>query len=376
MRVAVCVDLDLNAVGGVESHIYCLSEAMRQAGVQVDLYGRCSQGNAMPLDDCLSEHYDLIHTHGSAVNGSIRRILHRRDADVAHVHTLHGISWYYLTACKTWWNWRCYTSIVCERHAAWRADRVIAVSQLIAKGSHQLLRLPSGKVDVITNGFTPTLDVNPSQTRRRAWGVDSDETVVLFVGRGEDRVKGTALIESCLSELIDQGMRLRLLAVPGSGFGDAEWILKSGPHDLQEMADIYAGSDVFVNASLNEGMPLTLIEAMAAGMAVVAAPVGGIPELIRNGKNGLLTRKDRSDLKFQLSRLIESQSLRHQLGSAARHDVRNLTWNHIATQTFSTYEKALQKRRGRVTARSRTRGRGTVGPEPGASGATPGPAGT
>jgi glycosyltransferase involved in cell wall biosynthesis len=83
---------------------------------------------------------------------------------------------------------------------------------------------------------------------------------------------------------------------------------------------------------------------MGAGLALVAAAVGGIPEVIRHDRNGLLLRLDRGDLTAQLHRLIRDAGLRERLGRQARLDARELTWNHIARRTHAVYESVLTGR--------------------------------
>ena len=87
----------------------------------------------------------------------------------------------------------------------------------------------------------------------------------------------------------------------------------------EELAQIMARTDLFVLPSLLEGQPLALVEAMAYGCPIVTTPVGGIPELIQDGVNGLFCQpKDATDLAAKISLLIADPVLRQQLGAAAR----------------------------------------------------------
>ena len=134
---------------------------------------------------------------------------------------------------------------------------------------------------------------------------------------------------------------LRRLAVPGSGFEPADWLIKTGPVEHSRMPDCYAAADVLVNCSLNEGLPLTVIEAMAAGLAVVASPVGGLPDLIRHNHSGLLLNRSHSNLADLLARLIHNPSFRTQLGANAHRAVKTLTWPDIARRTIALYDSLL-----------------------------------
>jgi len=80
-----------------------------------------------------------------------------------------------------------------------------------------------------------------------------------------------------------------------------------------------AGADVFVLSSRSEAMPMVVLEAMAAGLPIVATAVGGVPELVLDGETGLLVAPDDPEaLAVALSRLAEDPSLRRRLGAAAR----------------------------------------------------------
>jgi glycosyltransferase involved in cell wall biosynthesis len=102
-----------------------------------------------------------------------------------------------------------------------------------------------------------------------------------------------------------------------------------------EVAGLLAGSSVFVLPSRSEGQPMALLEAMAHGLCVVAGAVGGIPEMVRDGRDGLLVAPDDADaLAAALRRVLTDPALRVALGSAARERVRaefdlDVVWRRI-----------------------------------------------
>ena len=354
MKIAICAPLDLNGAGGVETHVLELAEAMRSLGPTVDVFGgietrtaRATQadgptgatGSWRPMASLQPDHYHLFHTHGSAFCGRFITMAANRRAGQRHVHTLHGVSLDYLFACRAWLNYRCYTATVIEGWCSRYADHVIAVSDNIRRCARRCFGLPASKISVVGNGFAPPMPglVSAAEIRLR-YGLDPAQITVIFVGRGRDPVKGTAAIATAMNRLHGLWPDVRLLAVPGDGFEQAEWLIKTGPVNRAEMGSYYATANIFVNASLNEGMPLTVIEAMAGGLPVAAAPVGGIPRLITHERTGLLLRQDRSDLAEQLGRLIADAELRRRLGAAARSAVQTLTWRHIARETIMVYE--------------------------------------
>jgi glycosyltransferase involved in cell wall biosynthesis len=97
--------------------------------------------------------------------------------------------------------------------------------------------------------------------------------------------------------------------------GDAGELL--GARD--DVAEQLARADVFVLSSRSEGLPMAILEAMAAGLPVVATDVGGIPELVADGETGLLVPPGDADaLAAALQRLVADAELRRRLGDAAR----------------------------------------------------------
>jgi len=97
-------------------------------------------------------------------------------------------------------------------------------------------------------------------------------------------------------------------------------------------------SDVFVLPSLQEGLPLSLLEAMASGLPVVATAVGGIPGVVKDGVNGLLVPAAApAALRDALVRLLANPALRQRLGTAARRD--SLDWSWAAV--WERYEALL-----------------------------------
>jgi len=255
------------------------------------------------------------------------------------VHTLHTVSLDYLFACRTWGNWRCYWNTLIEGMWSRYANHVIAVSESARRLAKRYFNLAENKCSVIWNGVTPIsgIELNRDDHLQR-YNLEGEKLLLLFVGRGEDRVKGTGLIATSLNELYKSYFQIRLLAIPGTGFEKAPWLRRSGPIAHKEMEGCYLAADIFINASLSEGFPLTVVEAMAAGLPVIASPVGGIPEVVRHEKNGLLLSPDRSDLVQQIERLIVNPELGNKLGNNVENSVSHLTWDKLAKQTIEVYK--------------------------------------
>lgn len=115
-----------------------------------------------------------------------------------------------------------------------------------------------------------------------------------------------------------------------------------------DVAAMLARADVFVLASTSEGLPLSILEAMAAGLPVVASSVGGVPEAVEDGETGLLVPpRDPVRLAAALERLLVDPALRRRLGSNGRERV----LEHFSLETcrqahVAVYRRALARREG------------------------------
>jgi glycosyltransferase involved in cell wall biosynthesis len=99
----------------------------------------------------------------------------------------------------------------------------------------------------------------------------------------------------------------------------------------QDMPALYAAHDIFVFPSLVEGMPLTLLEAMATGMAVVTSESPGMADVVEDEFNGLLVQPaDARSLTAAIERLCRSADLRRPFGEEAQRTARRYTWSIVA----------------------------------------------
>ena len=172
-------------------------------------------------------------------------------------------------------------------------------------------------------------------------GVDSERYVpvrhpltarpftILCVGRLTPAKGQRILIEAC-RKLHQSGRQLRLVLV-GSGPDEAQLKAAVAANGLEQVvrftgalnqAEVrawYAGADAFALASFAEGIPVVLMEAMASAIPCVSTRITGIPELIRDGEDGLLvTPSDTDELAAALARLMDDAPLRHYLGRSGR----------------------------------------------------------
>lgn len=201
-----------------------------------------------------------------------------------------------------------------------RAAGVTVVSHRLADILHGID--PNAQIEVLPMGCD-TAKFGPEH-RVENFFDQKDKKVILFVGRLAE-VKGVPVLLKAMEQIEDA-----LLIIAGSG--DQEEELKRlalplgdkvrfvGKKTQEELATYYASADVFVAPSirtksgLEEGFGLVFLEAMASGLPVVASRSGGIPDLVHDGENGLLTEPgDPDDLAKALNRLLQDEALREVL---------------------------------------------------------------
>lgn len=204
----------------------------------------------------------------------------------------------------------------------------------IASVSHDLKRhmvaegLPEHRIEVVHNGIDlgpgPASDAGAELRRRLA--LPADALVVGTVAR-LDPVKHLQALVEATAQLVGRGRQVHAVIVgDGQERGPLEQEtrargLEHAVHFLGHRDDARAylpGLDVFVNTSISEGISLTILEAMAAGVPVVATAVGGTPEVVTDQVGRLVPARDPAALAAALETLAADPSLRAMLGRAAR----------------------------------------------------------
>ncbi len=237
-----------------------------------------------------------------------------------------------------------------ERLLAHRIGRYIAVSNDIASRLTGTLRWPANKVVVIRNGIP--LDRFPSPVdadlRARLTG-PKDRPVVLTVARLDEQKGHEVLIEAAarLPEacfvLAGEGPRRPQLEKQTNELGLGDRVVFLGWRS--DVPQLLAACDAFVLPSLYEGTSLALLEAMAAGKAIVGSAVGGTDEVVVDGESGLLVPPgDAAALAAALQQVLAEAQLRERLGDAARSRAESHFSASVAAQRVTgVYEDLLHQ---------------------------------
>jgi glycosyltransferase involved in cell wall biosynthesis len=274
------------------------------------------------------ERPSILHTH-TAKAGAVGRtaaLLAGRAKPPIIVHTFHGhVLRGYFNPLAT------FGFRMLERALARTSTALVAVSPQVRDDLVALGVAPASKFAVIRLGIELDERVGASEDERRktrrALGVAEDTFMVGWVGR-MTAVKRTDDVLLAMRGLLDHGIDATLCLV---GDGPDRESLERRAHELgiarrclfvgyqQDVARFYEALDVLLLPSVNEGTPVSVIEALAAGRPVVATRVGGVPDVVRDGIDGFLVEVGDVDaLAERLAELAREPARRAQMGSAAR----------------------------------------------------------
>jgi glycosyltransferase involved in cell wall biosynthesis len=338
----------IGGIGGSERHLLTLLPALAERGVDVRLLGLDDQSRAPdPFYDGLTVPYERVPAPrdvDAALALHVRRAV--RSADLVHTHLVHADVYGALGARRlvsTKHNddpFRAGSFRYVERVLAWRAARVIAITQALARFQIERVGLPADKVEVIHYG----LDDLPA-----AWGTNPPDPVppatrvLLCVCRLEPQ-KGVDVAIEALEHIPDAH-----LVVLGEGPQRAELERLAGPrvHLLGRVPDVAAWlrrAELLLHPVRWEGFGLALLEAMLASLPVVGTRVSSIPEIVVDGETGLLVPPDDpSALAAAVNRVLAEPGDYGEQGRArarAEFSVARMT-----DRTLAVYERALARPR-------------------------------
>jgi glycosyltransferase involved in cell wall biosynthesis len=232
--------------------------------------------------------------------------------------------------------------------AVWnKASALIACSEGLK--SRALRFLPSAEIDVIPNG----VDLErffPSKTVRR-----KDELKLVTVGR----LSGTKRIEMVICAVdifIKQGYKVRFLIVGGGAEEKslrqliaeknlAPFIKLTGRVEPEKMPDFYRDSDIYISATMQEGMSNAMLEAMASGLPIITTRCEGVDELI--DKNGVIVEQAGIEpIAEAIKKLADDNGAHEQMSIEARKKAEQFSWENAANNYLSCYRKILDVTKG------------------------------
>jgi glycosyltransferase involved in cell wall biosynthesis len=219
--------------------------------------------------------------------------------------------------------------IIANRLLLQRRDRVVGVGEAVRQALIVNEGIPSRRIGVVSNGvdLTPYRQLVDRAEVRRELQVTDEDFVLIQVARLVP-IKDHLTALRTLQKTVAQLQRTCLVLVGEGPEENAirEFISQNKLEDRvrllglrSDVARLLPAGDVFLLTSINEGIPLTVIEAMAAGLPVVSTNVGGVAEVVRDGETGLLAPAgDAEGLARNVLRLGASPEERTRMGRAGR----------------------------------------------------------
>ncbi len=306
---------------------------------------------------------DIVHTH-AAKSGAIGRLAAFACKVPVVVHTFHGHVFHsYFGKAKT----QAFISI--ERYLARKSSGIIAISGLQKGELADDYRIcPAEKIKVIPIGFD--LDKFSADTERKRaafrsrYDIADDEIAIGIVGRIVPVKNHELFVTAAAKTLKTTSKKLRFIVV---GDGDMRPAMESAflmegidyaywPAEQRhaqaictswqtEMDEVFSGLDIVALTSHNEGTPVSLIESQAAARPVVSTDVGGVADVVEDGKAGFVTPAgDASAFAAGLLKLTEDATMRERFGMAGRSFVRErFSYQRLVRDMDAYYKELLAK---------------------------------
>jgi glycosyltransferase involved in cell wall biosynthesis len=308
---------------------------------------------------------DIVHTH-AAKPGALGRLAAKAEGVPGIVHTFHGHVFHsYFNPLKN----HLFQGV--ERYLARKSDAIIAISPEQKIELSDVFRIaPPDKFRMIPLG----LDLDRFQSDREAkrmsfrsaYGLHPDDLVVVITGRLVGIKNHSIFLRALASAKKQTGGRLVGLIV---GDGEMRMAIEQEARELgfkfsgkdsrengedlvftswrTDIDMVNAGADIIALTSLNEGTPVSLIEASAAGCPVVSSRVGGVDSVVLEGKTGYLVEsRDVDAFANRLVRLAENPELRAQLGQAGAEHVRSkFAYQRLVSDMAALYHELLEKKK-------------------------------
>ena len=222
----------------------------------------------------------------------------------------------------------------------------VGLSPLVTRSVQAFYKLPDHRVPTIYNG------IQISKTTEKTNYHVKDCFHFLHVGRFAEQKNHVGMVKA-FAEFHRTHPDADLTLV-GSGelFDQVRDQIRSlgledvihTPGQVDNIIELYSNYDAFLLPSHYEGMPITLIEAMASGMPIIASEVGGIPDMLRHEHSGLLCTAEPESISDAMARMYGDEALRQRLGRQALEDSGRFSARHMAEAYLEVYKSAINSK--------------------------------
>jgi UDP-glucose:(heptosyl)LPS alpha-1,3-glucosyltransferase len=221
-----------------------------------------------------------------------------------------------------------------------RPWRFVCASEGVADEIREYFPEQADRVVTIQNGvdveaFAPDSRVKEARALRGKLGLGGDRLVAIFVGSEWDRkglepvIRALGLTPGWDLLVVGNGDRERYGELARK-VGVAQAVHWAGVS--RDVAPLYQLADAFVFPSSYEAFPLVVLEAAASGLPILATPVNGVRELVKEGENGFLISREPRAIAERLEQLASDPQLRARLGSAARSSALQFSWEQMVAR--------------------------------------------
>jgi glycosyltransferase involved in cell wall biosynthesis len=292
-----------------------------------------------------SEKVDLIHAHGTRANSNI--LWAARSLGIPVVYTIHGWSFHddQNPVVKR-------VRVLGEKYLTSKSTLNISVSQSNKETGHKYF---NGFRSVVVNNGINTNVFNPERhfkNIRQELNIPQNAKLVLFLARFTHQKQPIVLLKAFIEATKKDENLFLLMVGDGEEKQEAIQIFETSEFKnriilspfRQDVPDILAAADIFVLASLWEGLPIALLEAMSMGKAIIASKVDGTREILRHKENGFLIETDnlQQNLTNSLLELSNNHQLRNELQKNARQTVKDrFNAADMTRQIEKIYEQVL-----------------------------------
>lgn len=358
----------LTGISGSEAHLLTLLPALRERGVDVRFLGLDVPGTEAPRFyerlDTLGVPYRRVRCGTDASPRMARDVVRAVRADrpdLLHTHLVHADVYGALAAGLT------RTPYLSSRHNddryllgpfryvdrafAHGARRLVAISEAVRRFLEAAGHDPA-KLTTIHYGLDE-LPAAASETTPGQAGIPADAPLALAVGRLIEQKDHATLLRAFAR--VREAHPAARLAILGSGpleaetralteeLGLAEAVILPGRTEIRDWLD---RADVFVHTSRWEGFGIVLLEAMLAGLPIVATRVSAIPEIVADGETGALVEPgDVEGVARELAALLADPGMRRALGDAGRRRAHaEFSVGRMTDRTIDVYAAALTSR--------------------------------
>jgi len=338
-------DFDVHVATGEEGF---LTETCRQQGLGVHVLPHLER-EIRPLPDlrasyelrCLMRRIrpDLLHAHTFKA-GFLGRFV-AKQLNIPAIYTVH--MWPFGRAAVPW-SWR-IAAPVCERMAARWCDKIISVSELGVRDAAEFRIGKRAQVVPILNGIPD----HPARAR-----LDHDKGLSCTMVARFTHFKDHPLLLRAFArvpgefrlKLVGDGETLDAARQMAEDLGIRERVEFKGSR--ADVPEILERTDVFVLASKTETLPISILEAMRAGLPVIASDVGGVSEEVVDGETGILVAPGSvEELSAAISRMMADKALRIAMGSSGRKRFeQHFRAEKMIEKTEAVYAQVLGARLG------------------------------